>query len=178
MNRERWRRVEEIFESALYMPPEQRESFLAENCGDDIELYSQVAAMLAADETKFSGCGRRRIGRGCFARSKGRPRPEHRKKSRKIQNRREIGRGGMGAVYEAVRDDAEFYQRVAIKLIRRGMDTDFILRRFRHERQILANLNHPNSRAFSTAARLRRLAVFRDGIRRRFARHQFCEQNN
>jgi serine/threonine protein kinase/Tfp pilus assembly protein PilF len=56
---------------------------------------------------------------------------------------REIGRGGMGAVYEAVRDDDEFHQRVAIKLIKRGMDTDFILRRFRQERQILANLNHP-----------------------------------
>ena len=57
---------------------------------------------------------------------------------------REIGRGGMGAVYLAVRADEQFEQRVAIKLIKRGMDTDEIIRRFRNERQILANLRHPN----------------------------------
>ena len=57
---------------------------------------------------------------------------------------REIGRGGMGAVYEAVRADNEFRKRVAIKLVKRGMDTDFILRRFRKERQILAALDHPH----------------------------------
>ena len=56
----------------------------------------------------------------------------------------EIGRGGMGAVYRAARVDGEFDQTVAVKLIKRGMDTDMILRRFRRERQILASLNHPN----------------------------------
>ena len=56
----------------------------------------------------------------------------------------EIGRGGMGAVYRATRVDGEFDQTVAVKLIKRGMDTDMILRRFRRERQILATLNHPN----------------------------------
>src|SRR5687768_18104388 len=50
----------------------------------------------------------------------------------------------MGAVYRATRVDGEFDQTVAIKLIKRGMDTDMILRRFRRERQILASLNHPN----------------------------------
>lgn len=57
---------------------------------------------------------------------------------------REIGRGGMGAVYLAVRADNTFQKRVAIKIVKRGMDTDFILRRFRRERQILATLSHPN----------------------------------
>jgi serine/threonine protein kinase/Flp pilus assembly protein TadD len=56
----------------------------------------------------------------------------------------EVGRGGMGAVYRAVRVDGEFDQTVAIKLIKRGMDTDLILKRFRNERQILAALSHPN----------------------------------
>jgi Serine/threonine protein kinase len=56
----------------------------------------------------------------------------------------EIGRGGMGAVYRADRADGEFYQTVAVKLIKRGMDTDLILKRFRRERQILAALDHPN----------------------------------
>ncbi len=54
-----------------------------------------------------------------------------------------IGKGGMGAVYLASRDDGEFHQQVAVKLIKRGMDTDFVLNRFRHERQILASLEHP-----------------------------------
>ena len=56
---------------------------------------------------------------------------------------KEIGRGGMGAVYLAERADGEFRQRVAVKLVKRGTDTDFVLNRFRHERQILASLEHP-----------------------------------
>jgi serine/threonine protein kinase/tetratricopeptide (TPR) repeat protein len=56
----------------------------------------------------------------------------------------EVGRGGMGVVYRAERVDGEFAQTVAIKLIKRGMDTDQILKRFRRERQITAALNHPN----------------------------------
>ncbi|HET9264211.1 MAG TPA: protein kinase [Vicinamibacterales bacterium] len=55
---------------------------------------------------------------------------------------REIGSGGMGTVYLAVRND-EFRQRVALKVLKRGMDTDTIVRRFRNERQILASLEHP-----------------------------------
>jgi non-specific serine/threonine protein kinase/serine/threonine-protein kinase len=56
---------------------------------------------------------------------------------------REIGHGGMGAVYLGVRDDDAYQKRVAIKVLKRGMDTDSIVRRFRHERQILASLEHP-----------------------------------
>lgn len=56
----------------------------------------------------------------------------------------ELGRGGMGVVYRAERVDGEFEQTVAIKLIKRGMDTDVVLKRFRRERQITAALNHPN----------------------------------
>ena len=50
----------------------------------------------------------------------------------------------MGAVYLAVRDDDQFEKQVAIKLVKRGMDTDRVLARFRAERQILARLDHPN----------------------------------
>src|SRR6202008_667740 len=57
---------------------------------------------------------------------------------------REIGRGGMGAVYLAARADGEFEKDVAIKVLKRGTDTDEIVRRFRSERQILARLEHPN----------------------------------
>ena len=57
---------------------------------------------------------------------------------------RELGRGGMGAVYLAARADESFDKQVALKLIKRGMDTDAIIKRFVMERQILANLDHPN----------------------------------
>ncbi len=57
---------------------------------------------------------------------------------------RELGQGGMGTVYLAVRDDDAFHKRVALKILKRGMDTEAIVRRFRTERQILAGLDHPN----------------------------------
>ncbi|MDX2116012.1 MAG: protein kinase [Planctomycetota bacterium] len=55
-----------------------------------------------------------------------------------------LGQGGMGLVYLAQRDDTTYAQRVALKVIRRGMDTDDILRRFELERKLLSALNHPN----------------------------------
>ena len=55
-----------------------------------------------------------------------------------------IGRGGMGSVWLATRSDHEFKKRVAVKVVRRGMDSHEILRRFKLERQVLANLEHPN----------------------------------
>jgi serine/threonine protein kinase len=57
---------------------------------------------------------------------------------------RELGHGGMGEVYLATRDDQEYRKDVAIKIVRSGLESELILRRFRHERQILANLEHPN----------------------------------
>ena len=56
---------------------------------------------------------------------------------------RELGRGGMGTVYLAVRSDDAFQKRVALKVLKRGMDSEAIVRRFRNERQILASLDHP-----------------------------------
>ena len=60
------------------------------------------------------------------------------------RNVRELGHGGMGTVYLAVRDDEAYRKEVAVKLINRGMDTEGIVRAFRTERQILATLDHPN----------------------------------
>ena len=57
---------------------------------------------------------------------------------------RRVGAGGMGEVYEGVRADDQYRKRVAIKLLRRGVESELAIRRFRYERQILANLNHPN----------------------------------
>jgi serine/threonine-protein kinase len=57
---------------------------------------------------------------------------------------RELGRGGMGTVYLAERADGEFEQRVALKLLRRGLESNRATVRFRFERQVLARLQHPN----------------------------------
>ena len=57
---------------------------------------------------------------------------------------RELGRGGMGAVYLARRADGAFNKEVAIKVLKRGTDTDEVLSRFQTEREILARLVHPN----------------------------------
>lgn len=57
---------------------------------------------------------------------------------------RELGRGGMGVVYLASRSDQQYRKQVAIKVLRPGHDGDDIFRRFQNERQILANLEHPN----------------------------------
>jgi eukaryotic-like serine/threonine-protein kinase len=65
-----------------------------------------------------------------------------------------LGAGGMGAVYLASRADGAFEQRVAIKVVKRGMDTDELLRRFRDERRTLANLRHPNIAALLTGGSL------------------------
>src|SRR5215831_1486881 len=55
-----------------------------------------------------------------------------------------LGNGGMGSVYRARRADGHFDQEVAIKIMRRGMDSELILRRFSAERRILGGLDHPN----------------------------------
>jgi hypothetical protein len=69
-----------------------------------------------------------------------------------------IGRGGMGTVYLARRADQEFERRVAIKMIRRGMDSEAVIRRFRHERQILrtGRLILPEERSGSVVLRMSR----------------------
>lgn len=61
----------------------------------------------------------------------------------RFQLDKEIGRGGMSEVYAATRADGEFEQRVAIKVLKRGLDTDELVRRFRLEREILARFSHP-----------------------------------
>jgi len=68
----------------------------------------------------------------------------------------EIGHGGMGAVYRAVRDDDQYQKQVAIKLLREGTGSELVIERFKAERQILANWSIPTSRGSSTVGRRRR----------------------
>src|SRR6185436_17888776 len=147
MTPERWRQVEEIFQSALDLHPEARAAFLAEACAADHTLKGQVEALLSQHdsgggllEQPLYGTTEMNAIESLIEDSD--PLIGRRLGAYRIE--REIGRGGMGAVYEASRADNVFHKRAAIKLVKRGMDTDFILRRFRKERQILAGLDHPH----------------------------------
>ncbi|MGH9838838.1 MAG: protein kinase domain-containing protein [Blastocatellia bacterium] len=139
MTTERWQQTEDIYQTAVYLPEDQREEYLAAVCAGDDELRTTVGTLL----TRHAQAGE-------FTETlpltadllTGDPLIERRVGAYRIV--REIGRGGMGAVYLGARADNEFQKRVAVKLIKRGMDTDFILRRFRRERQILASLDHPH----------------------------------
>src|SRR5512132_1860634 len=147
MTPERWRQVEEIFQAALDLSPGERTRYVSEVCAEDSELKRDVEVLLSQYDSAGELLEEPVYGNTemsvleSFVEDKD-PMIGRRLGSYRIE--REIGRGGMGAVYEASRADNEFNKRAAIKLVKRGMDTDFILRRFRKERQILAALDHPN----------------------------------
>ena len=136
MTPERRQRVEELFEAALAREPATWASFLAEAAAGDANLAQEVLALLDSHGKAF---GDRTLESPSefVALPVGRRIGPYRVLS-------EIGHGGMGTVYRAIRDDDQYRKQVAIKLVRRGMDSDFVIQRFRAERQILANLEHPN----------------------------------
>ncbi|MEZ5424727.1 MAG: protein kinase [Pyrinomonadaceae bacterium] len=148
---ERWQQIVEIFERAVDLPDAERASYLDEACRGDGEIRDEVEAMLRADEEAADFiespimAGHSLSITGAL-KLNGSPGTENLLGQRvgAFKLVRELGHGGMGAVYLAERADGEFKQYVAVKLIKRGMDSDFIVRRFRHERQILANLEHQN----------------------------------
>jgi serine/threonine protein kinase/Tol biopolymer transport system component/tetratricopeptide (TPR) repeat protein len=153
MSPERWQQVEEIFSAAVDLPAgAERAAFLAARCGADEELRQEVENLLRADEEAgafiaepaFDVRAVTSIEREAQAAAAEMETPMTGRRIGNYKVVREIGRGGMGSVYLAVRADDEFHRRVAIKLVKRGMDTDFVLKRFRNERQILASLDHPN----------------------------------
>ena len=141
---ERYARVHELFSAAADLSPAARAALLDEQCRDDATLRSEVEALLASDaqSASFGEQPVLSIPRDLLS-----DEPEEQLAGRRFgvyQVIREIGRGGLGAVYLAARADDEYRKEVALKIIRRGLDTEDILRRFRNERQILAQLDHPN----------------------------------
>lgn len=144
MTDQRWQKIEEIFLLALDRTAQERAGFVAEACGGDDEMLREVHSLIAAHE-KAEGFIESPVfedGLRVVIGAQNEPLAVRRIGPYKIIE--EIGRGGMGVVYRAMRADDEYHKEVAIKLIRRGFDSDFIVSRFRHERQILANLAHPN----------------------------------
>lgn len=143
MNPERWKQIKNIYQHAIESAPEKRTMLLDNLCGDDRELRDEVESMLG-----FENESRDFIEDNAFnVISRIMAKDEMLSVGERVDNYkivREIGRGGMGAVYLAERVDGLFEHRVALKAIKRGMDTDAILKRFVMERQILAGLDHPN----------------------------------
>lgn len=138
MTEQQWQRVGELFHSALEIAPEARAQWLADACGDDFELLHEVQNLLNSDEEVDTGFIE--VGMAPVVESLLRG-PERVGPYRLL---RELGRGGMGTVYLAERDDAEYRAQVAVKLVRQGMDTAIVLSRFFRERQTLARLQHLN----------------------------------
>lgn len=135
--------IRTLWEALVDLPASERESYLLAACPADAELRDQVRKFVAAHESTG----------GIFAR------PlleqmvsEHAPKPATLLGRtigayrivRELGAGGMGTVYEAVRADEQFTKRVAIKTLRAGGIGAEMLRRFERERRIQAALAHPN----------------------------------
>ncbi len=142
MNPERWQRIEEIFRTAVDRPAAERDTYLTRVCDGDEELRREVLSLLERDNAEdFIRNPIASVAMSFTAKSKDDLTGE---RVGPYRVARLIGRGGMGDVYEAERDDEQFRQQVAIKIIKRGMDTDFVRDRFLRERQILASLDHPH----------------------------------
>lgn len=144
MSSDRWKRVNELFDAAQKLPADHWKKFLDENCHGDEQLKQEVQSLLSSFDEAGEFIQSPLIADPIeFLAEDDEPLSVHQQiGSYKIV--KEIGRGGMGAVYLATRADELFQKFVAIKLIKRGMDTDDVLRHFRNEQKILGNFDHPN----------------------------------
>lgn len=132
-----------MLEAALDLAPGERAAFLSEACGGDPTLRGEVEALISSAD-KAEGFLDGLLEGAITLIGRGEAQPSEGDMIGPYRVVRELGRGGMGTVYLAGRADDTYRKRVAIKLIKRGMDTEDVLRRFRNERQILASLDHPN----------------------------------
>lgn len=139
---ERKRRAFVLLREALELEPAQREAFVQANCGDDAALSAQLLRLLAAEasphllDTPAAPLAERLSANDDDELAAG-------AQVGAWTIRRCLGRGGMGAVFLAERSGDGYVQQGALKWIKRGMDSGEILARFRRERRILAQLQHP-----------------------------------
>lgn len=134
-------RLDVLFHAALEEPAAERERFVDEVCGDDAALRQRLRSMLAHDagaEDPLAAAVR--SGQRQFRQEAGTP-PEHIGPFRIL---RRLGRGGMGSVWLGEREDSDFRQHVAIKLLHDLDDSALTSARLRRERHVLAMLEHPN----------------------------------
>ncbi len=142
----RWARVQQLFAAALEVPEAERRAYVTAHCENDADLALEVLSLLAADAESPDYLDEMAGGLADFVRDADTERPDRLVGQTldryTIESR--LASGGMGAVYLARRSDGTYRERVAVKVIRRGMDSDSVVARFRVERQILARLRHPN----------------------------------
>ena len=142
MKNQRWQRVKQLLDEAIALDSSGREVFLDRECAADVELRSEVESLLASHEKAGT-----RFLKNPLVNLESAAAPAPARAGRRIgvyQILEEIGHGGMGEVYRAVRADGQYTKEVAIKMVRGGFDSIAVLERFRNERQILASLDHPN----------------------------------
>ncbi|MFN7920584.1 MAG: protein kinase [Bryobacteraceae bacterium] len=136
MTPERWHQIEQIFEAALELPAQERDPFVRARAADE-PMVQEVLHMLAesgdAGDTLYRAVTEAAAGLEPTVSKVGNYRLV-----------RLLGHGGMGSVHLAERGDAQYQQKVAVKLISRALVRPELIARFRRERQILATLNHPN----------------------------------
>jgi eukaryotic-like serine/threonine-protein kinase len=151
MNPERWQKVKGVLESVMELAPSERTTFLDQACDGDQALRQEVESLLASDdqlapERRLNSKLLReatRVVSGAGALShEAEPWIGRWVGPYKIVE--QIGVGGMGEVYRAVRDDEQYRKEVAIKVVRAGQDSALVVSRFKNERQILGSLDHPN----------------------------------
>jgi len=136
MRAERFRQIRNLFDAALERDPEARNVFLKEACRGDEDLLFEVGRLLAAHGEQTAWIDESILGQPL-------PRLEGRSFGA-YEVLRQLGEGGMGAVYLAARADVESRELVALKIVRPEAATEEVLRRFKQERTILASLDHPN----------------------------------
>jgi len=138
----RWRVLRELLERALVLEVADRDTFLVDACGDDAALLAEARA-LCGEDGRFDVLPEPPQGELLGTSGTDADEEPAGRRVGPYELKRLVGRGGMGAVYLAARADGEFRQRVAVKLLRGGDGPD-IAARFRRERQVLANLEHPS----------------------------------
>ena len=146
-----WTRLKDLFGQALELASEDRRAFLDAECAGDDDLRAAVQKLLDADDEASGETGFLDedaeadfiplLGQDSFAASSSVSAVGQQVGPYRLLEL--VGEGGMGEVYRAERVDGAFKQTVALKLVKRGMDTRAVLRRFEAERSILARLDHP-----------------------------------
>ncbi|MDQ6809634.1 MAG: serine/threonine protein kinase [Verrucomicrobiota bacterium] len=134
-----WQEVKDLLADALEEEPADRAAFIGRSCGGNTTLMREIESLLAQETAVLESCAANRT-----ASAAGKEAAKSGQRFGSYEVIRELGRGGMGAVYLARRADGEFEKEVALKLLKRGTDTEEVLRRFGVERRILARLEHPN----------------------------------
>jgi len=142
LNEADFQRIKEIFATVSESEPANRAQILHEMCGADSLLFEEVQSLLAAHDKAENIIEKNVFNFDSLTHSNGKN--YHGKQFGNYKILREIGHGGMGAVFLAERNDGEFNQKVALKIVRQTILDDETERHFRREREILASLNHPN----------------------------------